>query len=162
MLPFSKAACLIAAVDHAIGTFFVVGGSVLVPICALHQLLEALGVAFTQKIAGALPAEDGARRVAPRRAPVGLIASQKIKEQLRLKQRPCASSWRTAEDLPKQLFRVRAMEKVLLVRGTLVGISGRDRDTVHAQRPHIVEEPGNALRLGVGEECAVDVDAEAL
>src|SRR5262249_8442536 len=121
-----------------------------------------LGVAFTQQIAGPLPPEDRARRVAPRRALVGLVAGQKIEEQLRLKQRPCAASWRTAEDLPKQLLRPRPIEKMLLVRGTLVGIPGRDRDTVHAQRLHVVEEPGNALRFGVGEERAVDIDAEAL
>src|SRR5262245_14936005 len=63
-----------AAVDHAVGTLLVIAGSVPVPVGALHELLEGFGVAFTEKIAGPLPTEYGARRVAPRRAPVGLIA----------------------------------------------------------------------------------------
>src|SRR5437899_1224848 len=92
---------LISAVHHALGAFFVIAGAVGIPVGLFHQLLEGLGVAFAEQIAGALPAEIVARRVAPRGAMIGLVARQKIEEQGRLVERPTMSVaiWLALEDL---------------------------------------------------------------
>ena len=57
--------CLEAAMDHAVGALLVVADAVLVPLGVFHQLLEGLGIAFAQQVAGLLPAEHGARRDCP-------------------------------------------------------------------------------------------------
>jgi len=54
-----------AAMDHAVGAFFV---------------LAARRIAFTEKTTRPLPAEDRARRIAPRRALIGSIAGEKVEE----------------------------------------------------------------------------------
>src|SRR5208283_6009112 len=54
-----------AAMDHAVGAFFVIASAIGVPVGLLHQLLEARRIAFTEKITRPLPAEDRARRIAP-------------------------------------------------------------------------------------------------
>ena len=79
---------------HAIGALLVIAGAVLVPLRVLHQLLEGLGVAFAEQIAGPLPAEHGAGWVPPRRAVIGLIAGEEIEEQRGLEERPCAAALR--------------------------------------------------------------------
>lgn len=56
----------IAAMGHTIGAFFVSTGAIGVPIGFIHEGAEAWGVAFAEEIAGALPAEDIARRHTPR------------------------------------------------------------------------------------------------
>ena len=66
---------------HAVGALFVVAGAVGIPIGLIHQFVEGLRVAFAEQIAGLLPAEDGARRITPRRAVVGLVAGEEIEEQ---------------------------------------------------------------------------------
>src|SRR5712691_12611686 len=108
---------LIAAVHHAIGAFLVVAGAVGIPIGLFHQLLEGLRITFAEQVAGALPAEIVARRVAPRGAMVGLVARQKIEEQGGLVERPARSvAVRLAfEDLAEQLLGAPAAEKMLLV-----------------------------------------------
>ena len=75
---------LIAAMNHAIGAFFVIARAVGVPVGLFHQLSEGLGIALSEEIAGALPAEIVARRIAPRGATVGLVPGEKIEEQARL------------------------------------------------------------------------------
>src|SRR5581483_5265222 len=57
-----------AAVYLAGDAFLIVDNAVVVPRRALDELLEGLHIAFADQIAGLLPAEDGARRHAPRRA----------------------------------------------------------------------------------------------
>src|SRR5437764_178293 len=71
---------LITAVHHALGAFLVIAGAVGIPVRLFHQLLEALRIALTEEVAGTLPAEIVARRVAPRRAVIGLIAGQEIEK----------------------------------------------------------------------------------
>ena len=48
-----------------------------------------------------------------------------------------------------------------LVGRALVRVAGRHRDAVDAERADAVEEARDALRIGVVEQRAVDVDAEA-
>src|SRR5262249_31998212 len=91
----------------------------------------------------------------------GNMASEEMDEQGGIKKPPCPIFWRTAEDVAKQLLGLGAVEKVLLVRSTLVGVSGRDGDAIDAQSLHVVEECGNAFRLGIVEERTIDVDPEA-
>src|SRR6516165_5900236 len=74
----------IAAVHHAIRTFFIISGPVSVPVGFFHQLLEGFRVAFAEEITGPLPSEIISRRIAPWCAAVGLIAGEKIEEQNRL------------------------------------------------------------------------------
>src|SRR6185295_859467 len=149
------------AVDHAIGAFLIGSSSVPFPGGLLHQLLERLGITLTKQVTGPLPTEHRSRRIAPRGARVALIARKEIQEQRRLKKWPRCRFRRMAEDVPKQLLGPCAVEKVLLVGSTLVGIPWRDRDAIDTQRLHIVEEPGNAIRLSIVEKRAIDVDAEA-
>ena len=89
---------LVAAVHHAVGALLVVAGAVGVPVGFFHQLLEGLGVAFAEQVAGPLPAEHGARRVAPRRAVIGLVAGEEIEEQARLAERPGLAAAAAAEE----------------------------------------------------------------
>ena len=95
--PAPSADCSIASVTavaskprmhHAVGALLVIADAVGVPVGVFHQLLEGLGVAFAEQVAGPLPAEDGARRVAPRRAVIGLVAGEEVEEQAGLAERP--------------------------------------------------------------------------
>src|SRR6185312_16210701 len=79
---------LVAAMHHAVGALLVIAGAVAVPIGLLHQLAEALGIAFAEQVAGALPAEHVARRVAPGRAAIGLVAGEEVEEERRLGEAP--------------------------------------------------------------------------
>ena len=155
-------ACFEARVHHAVGTLFVIAGAVVVPRGVVHQLFICLGVALAEQIARALPAKDGARRIAPRRALIGLIAREKIEEQCRLENRPSFAAAAALEDIAEQLFGFGAIQKVLLIGRALISITGRYRDAVDAHGFDIVEELGNALGFSIIEESAVDIDAEAL
>jgi len=66
----------------------VVADAVIVPLRVRHQLGEALLIAFAEQVAGLLPAEHGAGRVAPGRALVGLVAGKEVEEHGRLAERP--------------------------------------------------------------------------
>jgi hypothetical protein len=102
--------------DHAVGALLVIADAVGVPIGALHQLLEGLGVAFAEQIAGLLPAEHGAGRIAPRRAVIGLVAGQEVEEQAGLAERPSLAAVAALEDVAEQLLGGLAIEEVLLIR----------------------------------------------
>ena len=93
-----------AAMHHAIGAFLVIADAVSVPVGLFHQLLEGLGIALAEQIAGPLPAEDGARGIAPGRAMIGLIAGQEIEEQQRLKERPVVAALPRRENIAEQLL----------------------------------------------------------
>src|SRR5471030_1734209 len=97
--------------DHAIGAFLVVAGAVGIPVGLVHQLLEGFGVALAEQIAGALPAEVVARRVAPRRAMVFLIARKEVEEERRLAERPFVAL-AAAEDVAEQLLGLAATEEM--------------------------------------------------
>ena len=117
---------LIAAMGHAVGAFFVASGPIGIPVGGLHQLLEGLGVAFAEQIAGLLPAKQIARRHAPRRAVVFAVAGEEIEEQARMHQVPLLALAQS-EDAAEQLLGLAAVEEVLLVGRALIGIAGRDR-----------------------------------
>src|SRR6185312_11699953 len=151
---------LIAAMHHAVGAFLVVAGAVSVPIGLFHQLLEALGIAFAQEIAGTLPAEIVARRIAPRRAVIVLVAGEEIEKERRLAERPFMAT-AAAEDVAEELLGLAPVEEMRLIGGALIGIARRHGNAVDAARHHIVEEGGDSLGLGTVEKRAVDVDAEA-
>src|SRR5450755_3974929 len=151
----------VSAVDHAVGAFFVVAGAVRVPIGLVHELAKARCVSLAKQIAGALPSKDVSCRVAPRRAAVLLIAGQKIQKKPRLAERPGAGAATAAEDVAEQLLGARAAQEMLLVRRTLVRVSGRHRDAVDAEPRDLVEKLGHALRDGVVEQRAIDVDPES-
>ena len=101
---------LVAAMRHAVGAFLVVPGAIAVPVGGFHQLLERRGVALAKQIAGALPAEDVAGRVAPGRAAVLLIAGQKIQVQGRVVQTPALAPG-APEDVPEQLLGLARLRK---------------------------------------------------
>jgi hypothetical protein len=63
-----------------------------------------------------LPAEHRARRVAPRRAFVGLVAREEVEEQARLAERPVLAVVAALEDFAKQLLGLVAVQEVLLIR----------------------------------------------
>jgi hypothetical protein len=143
---------------HAVGAFLVIARPVSVPVGILHQLLEGLGIAFAEQVAGPLPAEYRPRRVAPGRAVIGLIAGEKIEEQSRLEDRPARVSSLAAEDVTEQLLGLGAIEEMLLVRGALISIPGRHRDAVDIEPHDAIEEVRNALGLCIAEQRAVDID----
>ena len=102
------------AMNHTVGAFLVT-----VPYLShfgiFHQFFEGLGVAFPEQITRPLPAEHGARRVAPRRAVIGLIAGEEIEEEARLEERPFAAATAPISEIAEQLLGFRAIQKVLLV-----------------------------------------------
>src|SRR5258707_662487 len=115
---------LIAAMNHAVGTLLVVAGAVFVPLGGFHQFLEGFDVALAQQIAGPLPAEHVARRVAPRRAVIALIAGQEVEEEGRLREFPLALLG-IAEDRAEQLLGLAAVEEMRLVGRAVISIAGR-------------------------------------
>ncbi len=138
---------------------FVLAGAVGFPIGGVHQLLEGLGVAFTEQIAGLLPAEDVARRHAPRRALVFLVAGEEVQEEAGMHEVPLLAL-AERKDVAEQLLGLGAVEEVLLVGRTLIGITGRHRDA-DAELGGEVEELGDLLGRVAVEDGGVDVDGEA-
>src|SRR5690348_4441058 len=116
---------LVAAVHHAVRALLVVPRAVRVPVGALHQLAKRLRVTLAEQIARALPAEHVARRIAPWRAVVLLVAREEVEEQARLAERPRAAATPAPEHVAKQLLGARAREEMLLVGRTLVRIARR-------------------------------------
>src|ERR1700694_4570966 len=152
---------LVTAVHHAIGALLVVAGTVRVPVGFLHQLAKAGRLAFTEQITGTLPTEDVPGWVAPRSATVFLVAGQEVEEKTRLAERPCARTSATAENVAKKLLGASAGEKVCLIRRPFIRISRRYRDAIDAERAGLVEKPRDAVRVGIVEQGAVDVNAKA-
>src|SRR5712671_6488962 len=107
---------LVAAMHHAIGALLVIAGAVAIPIGVVHEFAEALGVALAEEIAGALPAEHVARRIAPWRAAVVLVAGEEIEEQRRLGEAPALAD-AEREDLAEQALGLVPVEEMLLVGG---------------------------------------------
>ena len=152
---------LIAAMGHAVGAFLIAAGAVAVPVGALHELLEGLGVAFAEQVARPLPAEHVAGRIAPRRALILLIAGEEIEEQGRLVELPVACASAAPEDLAEQLLGVAAVEKMLLVGRPLIGIA-RARSMMPSTPSSVgeVEEGGDVLGRIAVEQRGVDIDPE--
>src|SRR5262245_7228431 len=116
--------------DPAVGALIVVAGVVSIPIGLVHQFIEGPCVPLAEQVAGLLPAENCASRIAPRRAMVALIAGEKIEEQARLAERPFIFACSALEYVAEQLLGLAAIEKVLLVGRTLVCIARRHRDAI--------------------------------
>src|ERR1700676_1124843 len=152
---------LVTAVHHAIGALLVVAGTVRVPVGFLHQLAKAGRVAFTEQITGTLPTKDVPGGVAPRRAAVFLVAGQEVEKKTRLAERPRARTSATAENAAKKLLGASAGEKVRLIGRPFIRISRRYGDAIDAERAGLVEKPRDAVRVGIVEQGAVDVDAKA-
>src|SRR4029079_4478770 len=104
-----------------------------IPVGGLHQLLEGLGVALAHEVAGLLPAEHGAGRIAPRRAVIGLVAGQEVEEQAGLAERPFLAAVAALEDVAEQLLGGLPVEEVLLVGRTLIGVARRYGDAVDSK-----------------------------
>src|SRR6185503_19388130 len=100
------------------------------PVGLVRQLAKRLRVTFAEQIARPLPAEDVARRVAPWRAAVFLVAGEEIEEQARLAEGPGATAASAAQDVAKELLGSRAREEVFLIRRALVGVARRHGDRV--------------------------------
>src|SRR5262249_2340149 len=109
----------------AVCALFIFAGTVAVPIGGLHQLLEGPGVAFTEQIAGLLPAENIARGHAPGRALVVLVAREEVEEQALVQEIP-AIAVAELEHIGEETLGLLAVQEVLLIRGALVGVTGRD------------------------------------
>src|SRR5512144_2855277 len=151
----------VARMHHAVGAFLVIAGAVSVPIGPVHQLVKSLRVAFAQQIAGLLPAEDGARRITPRRAVVALVAGEKVEEQAGLAERPLSLARPALEYAAEQLFGLAAIETVLLIGCTLIGVTRRYCNAIDAQLRDRVKECGDAVGLRGVKQSAIDVDAKA-
>src|SRR5262249_47823921 len=149
----------VAAVHHAIGALLVIAGAVRIPVRLFHQLAKAARIAFAEQVAGTLPSENVARRVAPRSAPVLAVAGEEVEKQIRLTERPRARTATAAEDVAKELLRALAGEKVRLVWRALVRVPGRYGNAVDAESARRVKESRDALRIGVVEKGAIDVHA---
>ncbi len=145
---------------HAVAAFGVAGFvAVARPVGRLDQLLERLAVAFLQEVAGPLPAEDVVGGVAPRRAFVVHAALEEFDEVGREVELP--GFFAVFEDFAEELFRLFAFQKVLLIRGFLVGVARRDHHALDAEGHDFIEEFRDFFRLGTVEECGVGGDSEA-
>src|SRR6476660_5418793 len=141
--------CLVAAMHHAFGAFLIFRRTVVLPCRRVHEIAEALGIAFLQEITGPLPAEHVIRGVSPRRAVIFAASHQEVQEERGLIELPRAL--RTRENLGKQLFRPGPLEEMLLVRRFLVAVAGRNHHAFDAQRHHLVEEFSDTLRIRIIE-----------
>src|SRR5215469_18442401 len=72
-----------------------------------------------------------------------------------------ASAPSTPEDITEQFLGLSAIEKMFLVRSSLVGIAGRDRHA-HSKFLGEIEERRDVLRRMVVKDGGIDVDGEAL
>src|SRR5262245_41164604 len=108
---------------HAVRALLVLAGAVGIPIGGRHQFAECLGVAFTQQVAGLLPTKNVARGHAPWGAMIGLVASEKVEEEVRMDEIPFLAPTH-AEDFAEQFFGLSAAEEMLLIRSTLIGVAG--------------------------------------
>src|SRR5689334_18298436 len=148
------------AVHHAVGTLLVVTRAVAVPVGLFHELTKALRIAFAQQVTRPLPTEDRACGIAPRGALVSLVAGEEVEEEARLAERPRPPALPALEHVAEKLLRRGAVEEVLLVRRTLVGVTRRNGDAVDAERFDLVEERRDLGGIGALEERAVDVHPE--
>ena len=146
--------------DHAIGAFFIIAGTVGVPIGLFHQRLERRRIAFAKEIAGTLPAEHSLGRIAPGRAMEGLVAGQEVEEDGRLTEAPL-TTLAQPEDVAEQRLGALAVEEMLLVRGALIGITGRQGHGRAEFVVHHIKEIGDFLGLRAVIKRTIDIDAEA-
>src|SRR5207245_7821973 len=89
-----------------------------------------------------------------------LVSGQEIGKQARLAEGPGTRAAAATKNVAKELLRPSAREKVFLIGGSLVCISGRYGDAIYAERAHMVEKPRDAGRLGLVDQRAIDLDPE--
>ena len=88
------------------------------------------------------------------------IAGEKVQEETGMHQLPLLA-FAQREDAAKQLLSLTAIEEMLLVGRTLVGVAGRNRDA-DFQFFRQIEEGCNIFRRMAIEDRRVDVDGESL
>src|SRR5262249_49333087 len=131
------------------------------------ERLEAGRIALVgQQVTGTLPAEHVERRIAPRRALVGLVAREEVQEQGRVVEGPAGATGlvalaATLEDLAEQPLARAAAEEHVLPRSMVIAVAGRDGDALDTERHGLIEEGRDVVRILATEERAVDGDAEA-
>src|SRR5581483_9767893 len=146
----------IAAMRHTVRTFRIVAGAVRVPIGLFEQCFEARRVAFVdEQIARPLPAEYVARRIAPRRAAIGLIAGEKVEIQARVVERP-PTPLAEAEKISEKLLARVALNEKILARRVLVAEARRNRHSLDPERGYVVEKLRDLLRRFTLKQRAVD------
>src|SRR4029078_13683195 len=99
--------------------------------------------------------------IAPRRAVVALVPREKVEEQAGLAERPFRLARTSLEQVAEELLGLAAVEEVLLVGCTLIGVTRRHRDAINAPLGNSVKEGSDAISLRGVEQSAIDVDAEA-
>ena len=145
---------------HAVTTLLVATLlAVVLPARVLHQVLEALGVAFLQEVAGALPAEHVEGRIAPGRALVVVLTHQESQEQRRLVEPP--APLRIREHRDEEVVRPALPQEVLLVGGLPVAVAGGQHHALDAEVHHRVEELSHPERRGAVEQRRIGGQAEA-
>src|SRR5712691_13015227 len=107
---------------HAVGALLVAAGAVRIPVGRVHQFLERARIALAEQVARLLPAEDVARRHAPRRAVIGLVAGEEVEEEAGMHELP-ALALPIREDLAEELLGLAAVEEVLLVGRALIRVA---------------------------------------
>ena len=151
---------LVAAVDEAVRAPGIAARvPVVIPRGVLEELGERPGVALPEEVAGALPAEDPVRGVAPGSALQVAMAEEVLQVERGLVEAPVARGVREegAEEGPGTGPR----QEVLLVGGRGVGVARRQGHALDPELHHPVEEgahPGDVRPL---EEGRVRRDPEA-
>src|SRR5262245_65052377 len=123
---------------HAVRALLELARAVGIPAGGFHQLEERLGVTFAEQVAGLLPAEDVARRHAPGRAVIGLVAGEEVEVQAGMDEGPLLAL-AAGKHVAEQLLGLAPVEEVLLVGRALVGVAGRDRNA-NAELLGVIEE----------------------
>src|SRR6202035_4030185 len=106
-----------------------------------------------------LPSENVVGRHTPGSAGVSALAHQKFQEERRQIEAPVLLSVR--EDRAEHAASAGAAEEMFLVRGLVVGISGRKHHAFEAELHHVVEKGAYGFGIGSVEERGVGGDAEA-
>jgi len=88
---------------HAVGTFLIPRGPIVIPDGCLHEFTERFGIAVLEQITRLLPAKYVVGRIAPGRALVLPPAHQKIQEERRLIELP--ARFRFPENTRKEFAR---------------------------------------------------------
>ena len=91
---------------------------------------------------------------------IGLVAGQEIEKQARLIECPAAPRI-ALEDFAEQFLGAAPIEEMLLIRRPFIGIARRHRYAVDPDLHDVVEEAGDALRVGSIEQGRVDVDPKS-
>ena len=130
----------ITAMCHAIGAFGVVARAVTIPIGFFDQSFERRRVTLAHKqIAGPLPTEHIACRVAPGCTTVAFITGEKIEKQAGVVKPPLAPPTKP-KNIPKELFARIALHENVLARSMLIAESRGNSHPLHSESRGIIEK----------------------